>query len=309
MKKILLMTLCLTIGMLVATTSAMAFSGLWIPGSGINNTVHDLTATGNGMYVPGTATTPDAAGGRICIYCHTPHNAIRLSTANNGLVAGSNDPASKYFTYLPLWNHELTPNAGTYNGYYNGPGAPSPADSPHGSQAILLGTISNAGSLQPGSTSLLCLSCHDGTVSVNAYGTNPVGTQVAPNGSYNNGGNKIFSSYAIGLYGNLQNHHPIGFDYDTVQAMDPEIRADSTDMSNYQGNIMTIAQHLYQPTETGSCNTGMCMECGTCHSVHNKGNTGERLLWRSDYKSQLCLTCHDKGVYTEPNDADNVPMQ
>jgi predicted CXXCH cytochrome family protein len=37
------------------------------------------------------------------------------------------------------------------------------------------------------------------------------------------------------------------------------------------------------------------LECTSCHSVHNTGNTGERLLWRSDVRSQLCLSCHDKG--------------
>ena len=42
------------------------------------------------------------------------------------------------------------------------------------------------------------------------------------------------------------------------------------------------------------------MECSTCHSVHNKGNTGETLLWRSDQNSELCLTCHDKGLYVPP---------
>jgi predicted CXXCH cytochrome family protein len=42
------------------------------------------------------------------------------------------------------------------------------------------------------------------------------------------------------------------------------------------------------------------MECSTCHSVHNKGNGGETLLWRSDQNSELCLTCHDKGLYTFP---------
>jgi predicted CXXCH cytochrome family protein len=37
------------------------------------------------------------------------------------------------------------------------------------------------------------------------------------------------------------------------------------------------------------------LECSTCHSVHNRGNTGEYLLWRSDISSRLCLSCHDKG--------------
>jgi hypothetical protein len=30
--------------------------------------------------------------------------------------------------------------------------------------------------------------------------------------------------------------------------------------------------------------------------VHNTGNTGETLLWRSDKDSRLCLTCHGKGT-------------
>jgi predicted CXXCH cytochrome family protein len=307
MKKLLLLTLCLTLGTLLAATSAMAFTGLWVPGSGINHTVHDLTDPGNAQYA---ANPTDAVGGRICIYCHTPHNAIRLSDTNGG-QPGTNGQASDWFTYLPLWNHQLTTNAGAYAGYYNGPGAPDAAASPHGSQAILLGALSVAGSLQPGSTSLLCLSCHDGSISVNAYGTGPNGGQVAPDGSYSSGGITLTgTAYAIGQSGNLQNHHPIGFDYDAVQSMDTEIRASSTDMSDYNGNIMTIADHLYGPSGlVGSCNSGLCMECGTCHSVHNKSNTGERLLWRSDVNSQLCLTCHDKGVYTEPDGDPTVVNQ
>ena len=42
------------------------------------------------------------------------------------------------------------------------------------------------------------------------------------------------------------------------------------------------------------------VECGTCHSVHNTGNSGEALLWRSDQQSELCLTCHAKGFYVAP---------
>ncbi|MBI5506158.1 MAG: hypothetical protein HY899_15290, partial [Deltaproteobacteria bacterium] len=60
------------------------------------------------------------------------------------------------------------------------------------------------------------------------------------------------------------------------------------------GSAGTVRMHLL-----GAGNT--MMECGTCHSVHNKGNTGESLLWRSDVNSQLCLTCHDKG--TDPGTA------
>jgi hypothetical protein len=303
MKKVLLFALCLSLGTLLAATTAMGFGGTWTPGYGINGTVHDMTDPGNAQYA---ASPADAVGGRICIFCHTPHNAIRLSAANGGAASGTNSAAADQFTYLPLWNHELTQLVGTYSGYWNGPGAPDWTLSPKGSQAIGLGGLSAAGSLQPGSVSLLCLSCHDGTVAVNSYGSGPNGGQVAPNGSYSSGGNVINPFYAIGQGGNLQNHHPIGFDYEAVQSLDPEIRDDTTtNLSNYGGNTMTIQAHLFGPDGVGSCNSGYCMECASCHSVHNKGNTGERLLWRTDVNSQLCLTCHDKGTYTEP-ETDNL---
>ena len=96
------------------------------------------------------------------------------------------------------------------------------------------------------------------------------------------------TSYLIGKDKYLGNHHPIGFDYDAVQAADTEIRSADTAMLT---PTTFVSDHLYGNGH---------MECGTCHSVHNKGNTGETLLWRSDQNSELCLTCHDKGIYTAP---------
>jgi len=109
--------------------------------------------------------------------------------------------------------------------------------------------------------------------------------------SQSSGSAVIAPAYAIGKDNYLGNHHPIGFDYDAAAAADPEIReAESATL----GSAGTVRDHLL-----GAGNSKM--ECGTCHSVHNKGNTGERLLWRSDVNSQLCLTCHDKG--TDPGTA------
>ena len=90
-------------------------------------------------------------------------------------------------------------------------------------------------------------------------------------------------------------HHPIGFPYDAVQAADPEIRTSDTEL--LAGD--PVSNHLY-----GFDNT---LECGSCHSVHNTGNQGESLLWRSDQNSELCLTCHAKGYYTAAPDAPPAP--
>jgi len=249
---------------------ALAFTGTYVPGSGINGTVHDLGTAHNGMNY--TAIPADPLQ-RICIFCHAPHSTYKLSPANGGPGAGvgSGPQAPDAFDYLPLWNHELTGNYASYTMYQNGPGAPQ--SGPKASQAIQNG-------MTLGSTSLLCLGCHDGSVAVNSYGN----SAQLPR-SISSGGPTIGAQYVIGKDNYLGNHHPVGFSYEAVQAVDNEIRPASTATL---GGAGTVADHLYGATGN--------VECGTCHGVHNKGNTGETLLWRSDQSSRLCLTCHDKGT-------------
>jgi predicted CXXCH cytochrome family protein len=269
MKRLIPGLLAVALGLALAS-NAQAFTGSYTPGSGINGTVHDLGTPGNGGmgYLP----TPPDPHQRICIFCHAPHSAMKLSPANGGPGAGvgSGPQAPDAFNYLPLWNHELTGNYASYSMYYNGPGAPQVG--PKASQAIQQ-------TMTPGSTSLLCLSCHDGSVAVNSYGNN---AQLST--SQSGGGGTIGAQYVIGKDNYLGNHHPIGFSYDVAQAVDTELRPSTATM----GTAGTISDHLY--------GTGHNMECGTCHAVHNTGNTGETLLWRSDESSRLCLTCHDKGT-------------
>ena len=262
--------LVVALGLSLAS-SAWAFEGTYTAGAGINNTVHDLGKAHNGMSY--TAMPADQLN-RICIFCHAPHNTYKLSPANGGPGAGVGGgfQAPDAFDYLPLWNHELTGNFASYTMYQNGPGAPTIGKK--ASQAIQNG-------MTPGGSSLLCLSCHDGSVAVNSYGNS---FQLSE--SRSGGGATIYQQYQIGKDNYLGNHHPIGFNYDAVQAVDTEIRsADSAAL----GTAGTVRDHLL-----GVGNTQM--ECGTCHSVHNKGNSGEHLLWRSDINSNLCLTCHDKGT-------------
>ena len=52
--------------------SAMAYTGSYTPGTGINGTVHDLATSHNGMNY--TASPSDAPLNRICIFCHATHN-------------------------------------------------------------------------------------------------------------------------------------------------------------------------------------------------------------------------------------------
>lgn len=279
MRKIATVSLALVLGLCLAT-AVFAFDPTppYTPGTGINGTVHDLGTVHNGMnYVaipPDFGSSPSQLN-RICIFCHAPHNTYRLSVANLGNPGGTGDAAPDAYDYLPLWNHELTGNF-VYDMYWNGPGAPTTGAK--ASQAIQNG-------MEMGSVSLLCMSCHDGSVAVNAYGNTD-----QPVASQSGGGGFINPAYSIGLDNNMQNHHPIGFDYDAVAAIDTEIAgADTVSFTSTD----TVRDHLY-----GAGNTQL--ECASCHSVHNTGNEGESLLWRSDRNSELCLTCHIKGTYTPP---------
>ncbi len=89
----------------------------------ITNSHHDFQSMSN-------------TNGRICIACHTPHNAdTQISDA-------------------PLWNHEIT--VASYTLY---------------STSTINSTIN-----QPDGLSKLCLSCHDGTVAVDNHSGETGGT-------------------------------------------------------------------------------------------------------------------------------------
>jgi mono/diheme cytochrome c family protein len=84
---------------------------------------------------------------RICVFCHTPHNAI----------SNSEDPD---LINPPLWNHELSSE--TYVLHSAMSNLTNTVDSTVYNVTLL------AQPVQPDGTSKLCLSCHDGTVSIGA---------------------------------------------------------------------------------------------------------------------------------------------
>jgi predicted CXXCH cytochrome family protein len=169
-----------------------------------------------------------SVGQQICIVCHTPHNA------------------STTVTNAPLWNHATT--AATFTLY---------------SSATLNATIS-----QPDASSKLCLSCHDGTIALENFGTTTTGTHF------------ITSTYNLGS--SLSNDHPISFTYDAALATaDGGLKNPTTAASGLGG---TINQNML---------FGGKMQCASCHDVHNSAGQA-KLLIKSNAASALCLTCHSK---------------
>ena len=242
------------LGVLMCASVAMAGSA---PGTGIKGTAHDLSQ--NATY----GFDPDGLQ-RICIYCHAPHHTYKYD--NTGTKGETLD-------YYPLWNHD--PSAvDSYTMYENAtPATNKPNDISHQLNATL-GT-------EPGGVSKLCLSCHDGSIAVSAYGTygnnasngNAAGQTVA--------GTTFEIGAVAGVDSDLSNHHPIGFNYDNAQASDDEIKPSSSPMG---GTGYTIGDLLW----------GGQMECTTCHDVHNTQNEGLKFIWVEDLQSNFCLQCHDK---------------
>jgi predicted CXXCH cytochrome family protein len=254
MKK-LIVGFTISLLLVIGTTAQAAY----VAGNGIKGTAHDMSSAGDGKTYGNAADTLD----RICIYCHTPHHAALDTEAAAGV-----NPLS----YYPLWNHDVTQVDFTNKLYSSG--LSQPTGTQHQLNAILT---------KPGSVSILCLSCHDGSIAVAAYGN--LGGGLNPSKGNAAGAKLAATEYAIGAGGNLQNHHPIGFDYTAVAGvLDDEIRtADWGPIGNGTWNLY-ISDLLWNNR----------MECSSCHDVHNTKNEGAKFTWVEDFQSALCLTCHAK---------------
>jgi len=262
MKKHIILALVVAIGLLAAAT--LVFAGL-NPGTGITQTSHDLSsATGKGaLYDAGVAADPVLD--RICIYCHAPHHTITTAEA-----------AASGITYYPLWNHDISTVA-----------VWTPYENTDITNPVIPDNIQhqlNAQIGDPSSISKLCLSCHDASVAVSSYGNFEGGAASSNHTGGVNIDTVLAGRFGIGVGGNLQNHHPIGFNYDDVALVDDEIRDPSNTLLGNNPYGLTINDLLY----------GRSIECSSCHDVHNTKNTGLKFLWVEDTNSNLCFSCHAK---------------
>jgi len=179
------------------------------------------------------------ADGEICVVCHTPHGTKGSSSGG------------------PLWHHDLTRTTFT------------PYTSPTFEGSATAG--------QPSASSKLCLSCHDGTVAVDAFG--------GVSGTWFIGDSRLIGT-------DLRDDHPISFVYDSALASIDGGLFDPTT------KVVTVGSGVY--TEVSTIDDlllfGGRLECGSCHDVHNDAveNPDEPLLRISIRGSKLCLSCHNK---------------
>ena len=272
--------------------------------SDIRGTKHNLSATadGSGYSHPtaGAGTVPTrnikaSAETQLCVFCHTPHGAATGVT--------------------PLWNRKVAGNGYTQSYVLY--------------DSSTLDAKQVQGSLeQPGGSSKLCLSCHDGTVAVGNVnvlnGTSPTpnptnNSTIATTGGPNMPtGSGATTGFTRNLGTNLSNDHPISVSYnDALAFRDGELRTPSTNSSlvgvRTSGNKPKLK---LENTGTPGDNQAQ-VQCATCHDPHiretdaAKGNQKFLRLNRFQEKQHavapanfdptdntgdiICLGCHDKG--------------
>ncbi len=215
---------------------------------------HDFTGLNLRTGVVAMPTVAFSDYGSSCVYCHIPPEQDGADSSAKGGIAGWNRyrPATKGYD---LYDSRTLDNKVR---------TPSPI-------------------------SLLCLSCHDGTMAVDMTVFRPNGWRNSEDAAIHlriNGANDLMScgkchngrvahNIAIKHIGrDLTNDHPISMTYAGLTHKDPDFR---------------------QPDGPYGFDNGVKLfdsrvECATCHNVHNPDIT---LLLREP-ADKLCETCHIK---------------
>ncbi len=120
---------------------------------------------------------------------------------------------------------------------------------------------------QPGGSSKLCLSCHDGSIALGLVHSRPATDPIPMNHLY-------IPSGASDLTNDLSDDHPIGFRYDRALAnRDRQLR--SPDLVSREIKLGPRGE----------------LQCIACHEPHN--NEFGDFLRITDRQGALCVTCHD----------------
>lgn len=213
----------------------------------------------------GKATNED----EVCIFCHTPHG---------GSLSG------------PLWNRTVPLATGfthytstTLSAAFQGPAFETRQVNPE---------------------SLLCMSCHDGTISMNSIINNSNRTGAAPNQppemidtSFGFGVSVVIGQPFLPDGGtSLTDDHPISFSYYDASLPTNNDKLHPADNGINDPRKNGLGVRFFG---SGAVPGGQRMECSTCHDPHiDYSATGDSayapFLVMSNTASALCLACHIK---------------
>jgi predicted CXXCH cytochrome family protein len=188
----------------------------------------------------------------VCGECHTIHHAMGQSSG-------------------PLWKHTLSSQ--TFKTYDQGTSE----------------TYPSAVTAIPGSSSVACLSCHDGSVAINSSSS-------YSNGAITNSGTganqAVYTSASAivvevsGAQDDLTHMHPIGVSYTAASAALP-----SGSLNDVGGSVAGVTGGTIQNTLLKNGN----VECSSCHDIHRTlGTANTSGIYTIASGQALCLTCHNK---------------
>ena len=262
------------IGMLAATVLC-AGTALAVRGpQGVSYTTHNLSTSADSTY--GNVYVSDNET-QVCVFCHTPHG-------------GSLDG--------PLWNRS-TP--GTSYTHYNSASLSSYLQGLGVNRAVE-------------KESLLCLSCHDGSIAINSlintsnsvplpthFGGQSITIPIGFSAFGPVPGPQVGASLAdLSSHGDLSDDHPISFKYKSVHDLNS---TEFKDISTAEGNGVR-----FFPLNASDADKRV--ECSSCHDPHvmydplyqlngtttnpNADEEYRPFLITSNAGSALCLACHSK---------------
>jgi predicted CXXCH cytochrome family protein len=183
----------------------------------------------------------------------TKHN---LSVSGSGNVKATNETEICLFCHTP---HNSRPFAPLWN--RNDPGLTYTLYSSSTMQAL---------PGQPDGSTILCLSCHDGTVAL--------GSVISRPSTINFANGDLMSGNVNNLTKNLRNDHPVSFLY-------------NTSLATADGQLRDPAS-IPAPV---SLKSGK-MQCTSCHDPHK--NIYSDFLVATSQNSNLCNSCHQRTYWT-----------
>lgn len=185
---------------------------------------------------------------------NTKHN---LSTSGLGNIKASSESRICVFCHTP---HNSSPNGPLWN-----------RDMPGFNYQPYTSSTAQALPGQPTGASLLCLSCHDGTIALGKTLNGQIAMQ---------GGVTTIPLGATNLSQDLRDDHPISFDYTSALATRNGELVDPGTLSG-----------VVKLDRSGQ------LQCTSCHDPHK--NDFGKFLVMSNTRGALCVTCHSKNQWNQ----------
>ena len=255
--------------------AALALNSAWI-GPSLSGTIlgtkHDFTGLNARAGVVAMSSVAFSDYGSPCVYCHIPPDKNSSAAPDSAAdAAQSIEDTLKQGAALggnPSWNRFL-PDPDSYNLY----------DSRSLENKVRT----------PSPISLLCLSCHDGTMALDMTVFKPNGWNSSQDAALHvrlNGGDDLMS---CGKCHNGQVAHSI-----EIKHLGTDLRNDHPISMQYAG-LNSKDSDFWAPDSRYGFDNGVKLydgkvECATCHNVHDPDIN---LLLRAT-SDRLCETCHIK---------------